>query len=63
MSSGELIWAASKEALDDAGLSIRDIDVVIAGVAPDALAGEASVEAVGHHGESASPTSASTPAA
>ena len=47
MSSRELIWAASKEALDDAGLSIRDIDVVIAGVAPDALAGEASVERSG----------------
>jgi len=47
MSSRELIWAASKEALDDAGLSMRDIDVVIAGVAPDALAGEASVERSG----------------
>jgi len=47
MSSRELIWAASKEALDDAGLSIRDMDVVIAGVAPDALAGEASVERSG----------------
>ena len=47
MSSRELIWAASKEALDDAGLAIRDIDVVIAGVAPDALAGEASVERSG----------------
>src|SRR5439155_13481426 len=50
MSSRELIWAASKEALDDAGLSIRDIDVVIAGVAPDALAGEASVERSGMMG-------------
>ena len=47
MSSRELIWAASKEALDDAGLSMSDIDVVIAGVAPDALAGEASVERSG----------------
>lgn len=47
MSSRELIWAASKEALDDAGLAMREIDVVIAGVAPDALAGEASVERSG----------------
>ena len=47
MSSRELIWEASKEALDDAGLGIKDIDVVVAGVAPDALAGEASVERSG----------------
>ena len=46
-SSRELIWAAAKEALDDAKLGIDDIDVVIAGVAPDALAGEASVERSG----------------
>ena len=44
LSSKELVWAASKEALDDAGLGIDDIDVVVAGVAPDALAGEGSVE-------------------
>ena len=46
-SSRELIWAAAKEALDDAGMSMDDIDVVMAGVAPDALAGEASVERSG----------------
>lgn len=46
-SSRELIWAAAKEALDDAGMSIGDVDIVIAGVAPDALAGEASVERTG----------------
>ena len=50
LSSKELIWAAAKEALDDAGLGIKDIDVVVAGVAPDALAGEASVERQGMMG-------------
>ena len=46
-SSRELIWQAAREALDDAGLGIDAIDVVMAGVAPDALAGEASVERSG----------------
>jgi acetyl-CoA C-acetyltransferase len=46
-SSRELIWEAVRAALDDAGLGIDAIDVVIAGVAPDALAGEASVERTG----------------
>ncbi len=46
-SSRELIWEAARAALDDAGLGIDAIDVVIAGVAPDALAGEASVERSG----------------
>ena len=49
-SSRELIWAAAKEALDDAGMSMNDIDVVVAGVAPDALAGEASVDRSGMMG-------------
>ena len=46
-SSRDLIWTAAKEALDDAQLSIADIDLVVAGVAPDALGGEASVERSG----------------
>lgn len=50
MSSRELIWQASKEALADAGLSIADIDVIVTGVAPDALAGEGSVERSGMMG-------------
>jgi len=40
MSSSDLMWEAAKLALDDAGLSIDDVDVVIQGVAPDALSGE-----------------------
>lgn len=43
-SSRELIWDAAQKALDDAGMGIDDIDVILAGVAPDALAGENSVE-------------------
>jgi acetyl-CoA C-acetyltransferase len=43
-SSRELIWEASRLALDDAGIDIDAIDMVLAGVAPDALAGETSVE-------------------
>lgn len=43
-SSRELIWEACREALDDAGFGMDAIDMVLAGVAPDALAGEASVE-------------------
>jgi acetyl-CoA C-acetyltransferase len=49
-SSRELIWDASRLALDDAGIGIDAIDAVIAGVAPDALAGEASVERTGMMG-------------
>ena len=36
-SSRELIWEAARAALDDAGLGIDAIEVVIAGVAPDAV--------------------------
>lgn len=43
-SSGELIFDAVDEALKDAEVDVADVDVVIAGVAPDALAGENSVE-------------------
>jgi acetyl-CoA C-acetyltransferase len=49
-SSRELIWAAAKEALDDAGLGIDAIDAIVAGVAPDALCGEVSVERGGMMG-------------
>jgi acetyl-CoA C-acetyltransferase len=43
-SSRELIWEAARKALDDASMEIVSIDAIFAGVAPDALAGEASVE-------------------
>ena len=43
-SSRDLIWEASKLALEDARMEIGDMDVILAGVAPDALAGEGSVE-------------------
>jgi acetyl-CoA C-acetyltransferase len=43
-SSRELIWEAAKKALHDASMEIDAIDAIFAGVAPDALAGEASVE-------------------
>ncbi len=43
-SSRELIWEAARLALADAGMDIDGIDMVISGVAPDALSGEASVE-------------------
>jgi acetyl-CoA C-acetyltransferase len=39
-----VVWAAAEEALADAGLGIGAVDVIIAGVAPDALAGENCVE-------------------
>lgn len=39
-SSSDLMWESAKLALDDAGLGIDDVDVVIQGVAPDALSGE-----------------------
>jgi acetyl-CoA acetyltransferase len=44
LSSAELIWAAVEEALADANMGIDEIDVIIAGVAPDALSGENGVE-------------------
>jgi acetyl-CoA C-acetyltransferase len=47
LSSRELIWTAAEAALNDAGLEIDAIDMVIAGIAPDALAGEGSVERSG----------------
>jgi len=50
-SSRELIWDAAEAALEDAGLGIDDIDVILAGVAPDALAGENSVERTGLMGQ------------
>ena len=50
LSSRELIWNASKEALNDAGLGIDAIDVILTGVAPDALCGEGSVERTGMMG-------------
>ncbi len=43
-SSRELIWEAARLALEDADMGIDGIDMVISGVAPDALSGEASVE-------------------
>jgi acetyl-CoA C-acetyltransferase len=49
-SSRELIWAAAKEALDDAGVGMDAIDAIVAGVAPDALCGEVSVERGGMMG-------------
>jgi acetyl-CoA C-acetyltransferase len=39
-SSSDLIWESAKLALDDAGMTIDDVDVVVQGVAPDALSGE-----------------------
>lgn len=43
-SSAELIFEAVEAALRDADVDVADVDVVLAGVAPDALAGENSVE-------------------
>ncbi|MCW2737957.1 thiolase family protein [Nocardioides sp.] len=43
-SSAELIWRSAQEALEDAKVDIEDVDFVVAGIAPDALAGENSVE-------------------
>ena len=43
-SSSELIFEAVEAALRDADVDVDDVDVVLAGVAPDALAGESSVE-------------------
>jgi acetyl-CoA C-acetyltransferase len=39
-STPELVQSAVREALDHAGVSHRDIDIVVGGFAPDALAGE-----------------------
>lgn len=39
-SSSDLLWESAKLALDDAGMTIDDVDVIIQGVAPDALGGE-----------------------
>lgn len=50
LSSRELIWHAAREALDDAGLGIDAIDAIVAGVAPDALAGENCVDRSGMMG-------------
>ena len=41
-STPELVHAAVRAALDHAGLTHRDIDIVVGGFAPDALAGIAS---------------------
>lgn len=49
-SSHELIWDAARQALDDAGMEIDDVDVILAGVAPDALAGQNSVDRTGMMG-------------
>ncbi|CAH1655236.1 MULTISPECIES: thiolase family protein [unclassified Chelatococcus] len=46
-SSRELIWQAARLALEDAGVGIDGIDVILAGVAPDGLSGENSVERTG----------------
>ncbi|GGP18928.1 acetyl-CoA acetyltransferase [Thermocladium modestius] len=35
----ELAWAAARQALDDAGLTLRDVDAVVIGSAPDAFDG------------------------
>jgi acetyl-CoA C-acetyltransferase len=43
-SSSDLLWEAASAALADANLDIADVDVVIQGVAPDALSGENAVE-------------------
>ena len=44
LSSAEMIWTAIEEALTDANVGIEDVDVVVAGVAPDALSGENGLE-------------------
>lgn len=40
LSSADMIWVAAEEALRDAQLDIDAVDVIVMGVAPDALAGE-----------------------
>jgi acetyl-CoA C-acetyltransferase len=44
LSSADMIWEAAERALDDAGMEIGAVDVIVMGVAPDALAGENGVE-------------------
>jgi acetyl-CoA C-acetyltransferase len=44
LSSADMIWEAAELALDDAGLEIDAVDVIVLGVAPDGLAGENCVE-------------------
>ncbi|MFC4006972.1 thiolase family protein [Nonomuraea purpurea] len=44
LSSADLIWEAAERALADAGLGIDAVDVIVTGVAPDALSGENCVE-------------------
>ena len=44
ISTPELVQQATRQALTNAGVELRDIDMVIAGFAPDGLAGEASPE-------------------
>jgi acetyl-CoA C-acetyltransferase len=43
-STTELVQQAVRQAMDDAGVSHHDIDILIGGFAPDALAGEGSPE-------------------
>ncbi|MGE0232596.1 MAG: thiolase family protein [Flavobacteriaceae bacterium] len=49
-SSRELIWEASKMALEDARMDIGAMDAIIAGIAPEALSGEGAVERGGMMG-------------
>lgn len=44
LSSADMIWAAAELALRDADLDVSAVDVIVVGVAPDALAGENGVE-------------------
>ena len=44
LSSADMIWEAAEAALDDAGMDIAQVDAIVLGVAPDALAGENGVE-------------------
>jgi acetyl-CoA C-acetyltransferase len=44
LSSADMIWEAAEAALTDAAMDIADIDTIVMGVAPDALAGENGVE-------------------
>jgi acetyl-CoA C-acetyltransferase len=44
LSSADMIWDAAEAALADARLDIDAVDVIVMGVAPDALAGENGVE-------------------
>lgn len=44
LNSAEVVWEAVAEALEDADIGLDGIDAIVAGVAPDALAGENCVE-------------------